>query len=77
MADLLCADNFGKVREALLVEQSIYVLPAIFQALFSNFLSHLILLLQLQGPQPHASNTGLLVGPLSGQVATKLILELR
>ncbi len=74
--DQLCANDFGNVGEALVVQQSIYFLSAIFHALFSDFFSHLILFLQLREPQPHASDTGLLVGSLSGQVATKFIPEL-
>ncbi len=75
-ADQSCEDDFRKIEEALVMQQSIYVLLAIFQTLFSDFLCHLIPLLQLQELQPHASDTGLLVWPVGGQVATIFTPEL-
>ena len=74
--DQLYADDFRNLREGMLVLQSIYVFSANFQALLFDFLSHLVLFLLLRVPQPYAFNTDLFVGPLSGQVAMKLIPEL-
>ena len=39
VADQLGADDFENVKEALVVQLSIYVLPAIFQAVISDFVS--------------------------------------
>ena len=74
-ADQVFADDFRNIREALVVQQSIYVLSAIIQVLCSDFLSHLILSLHFQELQPHAFDIGLWVGLLNGQVTTKLIPE--
>ena len=47
-ADYLGSDNLRQVWKTFTVQHSIDFLPALFQAIFPNFSSHLVLRLQLR-----------------------------
>lgn len=63
-ADQLGPDDLRYVWNALTVHP-LDVIPAIFQALFSDLPSHLVSRLQIREPQPQASKAGLLRGAFS------------
>ena len=57
-ADKLCLDDFRDVKEALIMQHVINILPVLDQLFYPKRASMFVLLLQLLQLQSHATNTG-------------------